>query len=122
MDWLFGVERSRRLVFAATPAADGVSTPFAPEPSGGTSRLWMHAAVPRPRRTPPAIAAIEDAFPALLAAAKGGDEDAFRPLYRTVQPLLLRYLHSLVGDDAEDVAAETWLHVVRDLGRFEGDF
>src|SRR5258707_9348314 len=122
MDWLFGAGRSTRLVLAATPTADGVRTTLTSEPAGGMFRLLMQASVPRPRRTPPAIAAIEDAFPALLARAKGGDEDAFRPLYRAVQPLLLRYLHGLVGDDAEDVAAETWLHVVRDLVRFEGDF
>ena len=71
------------------------------------ARLWMDTGgVSRPQRTPPDVAAIEDGFPALLAAAKGGDEDAFRTVYRAVQPLLLRYLHSLVADDAEDVAAE----------------
>lgn len=51
-----------------------------------------------------------------------GDEDAFRELYRAVQPGLLRYLTVLVGvSDAEDVAAETWAQAVRDLGRFSGD-
>ena len=50
-----------------------------------------------------------------------GDEDAFRELYRAVQPGLLRYLSVLVGSvDAEDVAAETWAQVVRDLARFHG--
>jgi RNA polymerase sigma-70 factor (ECF subfamily) len=33
----------------------------------------------------------------------------------------LRYLRVLVGDDAEDVASETWLQIVRDLGSFGGD-
>ena len=33
----------------------------------------------------------------------------------TVQPGLLRYLRGLVGEDAEDVAAEAWLQIVRDL-------
>ena len=41
------------------------------------------------------------------------DEDAFRVLYRTVQPGLLRYLRVLVGDDAEDVASEAWLQIAR---------
>lgn len=51
-----------------------------------------------------------------------GDEDAFRAVYRAVQPGLLRYLTVLVGrTDAEDVAAEAWAQVVRDLGRFRGD-
>jgi RNA polymerase sigma-70 factor (ECF subfamily) len=56
-----------------------------------------------------------------IAAAQGGDEYAFRVLYRAVQPGLLRYLHALVGADAEDVAAESWLQIVRDLAAFHGD-
>jgi RNA polymerase sigma-70 factor, ECF subfamily len=54
--------------------------------------------------------------------AQRGDEEAFRTVYRTVQPGLLRYLRFLVGDDADDVASEAWLQVVRDLGSFRGDF
>ena len=34
---------------------------------------------------------------------------------------MLRYLRTLVGVDAEDVASETWLNVARDLGQFDGD-
>jgi RNA polymerase sigma-70 factor, ECF subfamily len=56
----------------------------------------------------------------LVVAAQGGDEAAFRDLYRAVQPGLLRYLRALVGDDAEDVASETWLQVARDLRAFRG--
>ncbi|GII25777.1 RNA polymerase sigma factor [Planosporangium mesophilum] len=56
----------------------------------------------------------------LLAAAQGGDEEAFRGLYRAVQPGLLRYLRALLGDDAEDVASETWLQVARDIRTFRG--
>ncbi|MGW4529138.1 RNA polymerase sigma factor [Amycolatopsis sp. NPDC004378] len=58
---------------------------------------------------------------AALNAARDGDDDAFRVVYRAVQPGLLRYLRVLVGDDAEDVASEAWLQVVRDLGKFRGD-
>lgn len=51
-----------------------------------------------------------------------GDEEAFRRVYRNLQPALLRYLTLLVGvADAEDVAAETWAQVCRDLGKFTGD-
>ncbi|WP_434739964.1 RNA polymerase sigma factor [Micromonospora sp. SH-82] len=53
-------------------------------------------------------------------AARGGDEEAFRLLYRSLQPGLLRYLTVLVGTDAEDVASETWLQVARDLPTFSG--
>ncbi|WP_335981797.1 RNA polymerase sigma factor [Streptomyces sp. CA2R106] len=54
-------------------------------------------------------------------AAQGGDETAFRVLYRAVQPQLLRYVRSLVGPgDAEDVASEAWLQIARDLPSFRG--
>jgi RNA polymerase sigma-70 factor, ECF subfamily len=56
-----------------------------------------------------------------LSGALAGDEQAFRVLYRGIQPGLLRYLRSLVGSDAEDVAAETWLQICRDLSTFRGD-
>jgi RNA polymerase sigma-70 factor (ECF subfamily) len=58
---------------------------------------------------------------ALRAAREDGDENAFRVLYRAVQPGLLRYLRVLVGEDAEDVASEAWLHIARDLSNFKGD-
>ena len=60
-------------------------------------------------------------FPRLLAAARQGDEAAFAALFRSVQPLLLRYLRTLGRDLADDVAAETWVSVVRGLDRFTGD-
>jgi RNA polymerase sigma-70 factor, ECF subfamily len=53
--------------------------------------------------------------------AQRGDPDAFRELYRDIQPRLLRYLSALVGHDAEDVASETWLHVARDIQGFQGN-
>jgi RNA polymerase sigma-70 factor (ECF subfamily) len=52
-----------------------------------------------------------------VVAAQQGDESAFDTLYVTVQPGLLRYLRGLVGDDAEDVAADAWLQIARDLPR-----
>lgn len=59
--------------------------------------------------------------PTLVSRAVAGDRDAFAALYDSVHPRLLRYAASLVGRDAEDVAAEAWLHIVRDLPKFEGD-
>jgi RNA polymerase sigma-70 factor, ECF subfamily len=56
-----------------------------------------------------------------LRAAQSGDEDGFRLLYRYMQPRLLRYLRLLVGDDAEDVASEAWLHISQGLPGFHGD-
>lgn len=57
----------------------------------------------------------------VVLAAKAGDEAAFRTLYRAVQPGLLRYLRALVGEDAEDVASEAWLHIARDLRSFRDE-
>jgi RNA polymerase sigma-70 factor (ECF subfamily) len=56
-----------------------------------------------------------------LAAAKAGDERAFVELFRSVQPALLRFLRTLGGPLAEDVAGDTWVSVVRGLDRFSGD-
>jgi RNA polymerase sigma-70 factor (ECF subfamily) len=55
-----------------------------------------------------------------LARARAGDDAAFLHLWRQLQPRLLRYLRITIGDEADDVAGETWLHVVRDLHRFRG--
>ena len=60
-------------------------------------------------------------FPDVLAAAKAGDSDAFAALWRDTNPALLRYLRLLDPAAAEDLAAETWLNVVRGLGTFSGD-
>src|SRR3954454_17026468 len=56
-----------------------------------------------------------------LRRARDGDERGFRELWAALQPRLLRYLAVKAPGVAEDVAAETWLQVVRDLARFRGD-
>ncbi|MFF3321508.1 RNA polymerase sigma factor [Streptomyces sp. NPDC002889] len=59
---------------------------------------------------------------AAVLAAQGGDESAFRTVYRAVHPRLIGYVRTLVGEaDAEDVASEAWLQIARDLDRFSGD-
>jgi RNA polymerase sigma-70 factor (ECF subfamily) len=75
---------------------------------------WVDTAVP-------AGSAVAD-LDVAVGAAQRGNADAFRVLYRDTQPRLLRYLRALAGDDAEDVASETWLQVARDLPRFAGDY
>jgi RNA polymerase sigma-70 factor, ECF subfamily len=55
-----------------------------------------------------------------LARAIAGDEAGFLRLWRTLQPRVLRFLRVVGCDDAEDVASETWLQVVRDLCMFSG--
>ena len=57
----------------------------------------------------------------LVRAAAGGDEAAFRFLYREVQPGLLRYLRGLVGEDAEDIASEAWLQIARDIRSYRAE-
>lgn len=65
----------------------------------------------------------EDAeLTAAILAAQGGDESAFRAVYRAVHPRLLGYTRTLVGEaDAEDVTSEAWLQIARDIERFSGD-
>jgi len=57
----------------------------------------------------------------VLAAAQRGSEAAFAVLWRDGNPALLRYLRVCAPGAAEDVAAETWLQVVRGLAGFRGD-
>ena len=59
-------------------------------------------------------------FSVVLAASKGGDEEAFACLFRAVQPVLLGYLRVIAPEAAEDVAGDTWLQVVAGLARFRG--
>jgi RNA polymerase sigma-70 factor, ECF subfamily len=56
-----------------------------------------------------------------LDLARAGDEAGFTQLYRALQPRVVRYAATLVGAEAEDVAAEVWFQVARDLHRFSGD-
>ena len=64
---------------------------------------------------------IGEEFAAILAAAQDGSEAAFSVLWRDANPALLRYLRVAAPDAAEDVAAETWVQVVRGLTGFRGD-
>ena len=60
-------------------------------------------------------------FPELLAAAQGGDEQAFAVLWRELQPAVLRYCQVVAAPAAEDLAADTWMAVIGGLERFRGD-
>ncbi|MFC7496205.1 MULTISPECIES: RNA polymerase sigma factor [unclassified Nocardioides] len=55
-----------------------------------------------------------------LVAARAGDEAGFAALWRDLHPRLLRYLRSRGDASVEDLAAETWMHVVKGLATFEG--
>ena len=58
----------------------------------------------------------------LLEALRAGDEVAFAQLVREYQPSLVRVARIYVSSQAaaEEVAAETWLGVLKGLDRFEG--
>jgi RNA polymerase sigma-70 factor, ECF subfamily len=60
-------------------------------------------------------------FPAVLTAAAGGDEDAFGVLWHDLQARLVRYFKVIAPGAAEALASETWLAVIRAIGRFQGD-
>jgi RNA polymerase sigma-70 factor (ECF subfamily) len=60
-------------------------------------------------------------FDAVLSAAAAGDRSAFAQLWRATHPMLLRYLRVVCGDDAEDVASQTWLKAIAALASFRGD-
>jgi RNA polymerase sigma-70 factor (ECF subfamily) len=64
---------------------------------------------------------IGEEFGAVMAAAQDGSEAAFSVLWRDGNPALLRYLWATAPDAAEDIAAETWVQVVRGLAGFRGD-
>jgi RNA polymerase sigma-70 factor (ECF subfamily) len=64
---------------------------------------------------------ITEEFANLLAAAQGGNDAAFSRLWRDANPALLRYLRVIAPGAEEDVAAETWVQVVRGLRSFRGD-
>src|SRR3954464_8410905 len=61
-----------------------------------------------------------DGLDAALASARRGEDTGFLTLYRAIQPRLLRYLSVRGTDSSDDIAAETWLQVVRDIGTFTG--
>src|SRR5215211_7358434 len=78
-------------------------------PSGGTGGQLV-----------PVGALIGPSFPGLLRAAAGGDEEAFGRLWYDLQPRLLRYVGVIAPEAAEDLASETWVGVIRGMGRFQG--
>jgi RNA polymerase sigma-70 factor (ECF subfamily) len=55
-----------------------------------------------------------------LRRARLGDESGFLELWRDLQPRLLRYLRVNHEESYEDIAAETWLQIIRDLPSFVG--
>jgi len=64
---------------------------------------------------------VGDDFAVVLAAAQSGSDEMFAVLWRDANPVLIRYLRVLAPEGAEDIAAETWVSVIRGLPAFIGD-
>ncbi|MGV8909634.1 MAG: RNA polymerase sigma factor [Propionicimonas sp.] len=65
--------------------------------------------------------AIGERFPRVLLAAGQGAEWAWSELYRDLAPGVLRFLKSQGTPDPEDCLGDSFLEVVRNLHRFEGE-
>jgi RNA polymerase sigma-70 factor (ECF subfamily) len=59
-------------------------------------------------------------FDDVLAAAQVGEEWAVAALFNDLGPAVLSYLRGRAGDEAEDLASQTWLEVARGIARFTG--
>jgi RNA polymerase sigma factor (sigma-70 family) len=64
---------------------------------------------------------IGDSFAELLEAARRGSERALERLYRDLAPGVVGYLRGHGSAEAEDVASDVFVAVVRGLPRFRGD-
>jgi RNA polymerase sigma-70 factor (ECF subfamily) len=63
---------------------------------------------------------IGEEFPEVLRAAQTGDREALARLYTACSPRVLGFLRTQGIADHEDVAAEVFVSMVRDLPRFSG--
>src|SRR5215213_11940933 len=90
------------------PASAAAPSFHCPPPTDDPAAVWQGVMI-GPR------------FPELLAAAQGGDEQAFAVLWRELQPAVLRYFRVAAAPAAEDLAADTWMAVIGGLGRFRGE-
>lgn len=64
---------------------------------------------------------IGEEFPEVLRQAQAGDRDALGRLYADCSPRVLGFLRTQGIADHEDVAAEVFVSMVRNLPRFSGD-
>jgi RNA polymerase sigma-70 factor (ECF subfamily) len=96
------------------------SGPLAVPNPAGRGAYSVRRSVDADRRAA-AVVADTDERTGWIRAAKAGDESAFTALYLDTQPRLLGYATGLVGAEAEEVTAEAWLQIARDLPRFTGD-
>jgi RNA polymerase sigma-70 factor (ECF subfamily) len=60
-------------------------------------------------------------FAETLAAAQHGEHDAIETIYRDVAPLVIGYLRSQGAYEAEDIASDVFVSMLRALPSFSGD-
>ena len=60
------------------------------------------------------------AFDPVITAARAGAEWAWAELYDDLAPLVLGYLRGRGAAEPEDLTGDVFLHMVRDIGSFEG--
>jgi RNA polymerase sigma-70 factor, ECF subfamily len=117
------VARGSRRAPAGPSSPEAVSSPREGPALDRPTRAAAHQSDSTGDRTggrQPALSAVDPELEQALGQARRGDEAGFAVVWRTLHPPLLRYL-TVRGDEApEDVAAETWLQVVRDLRGFSG--
>jgi RNA polymerase sigma-70 factor (ECF subfamily) len=63
----------------------------------------------------------DEGFDGVLEACRDGAAWALTAVYRDLHPPILRYLRAMEPSEADDLAADTWVDIVRSLQRFEGD-
>lgn len=63
----------------------------------------------------------DDAFARLLSAARKGETWAWERIYGAFSPFVVGYLRSQRIPDADDLAGEVFVQVVRTIAGFEGD-
>jgi RNA polymerase sigma-70 factor (ECF subfamily) len=81
----------------------------------------MDARTVGPQHRPPARAAPTSDLTDAIELARGGDERAWRAIYRELAPPVIGYLRGQGAPEPEDLAGEVFVQVVRDLPRFAGD-
>jgi RNA polymerase sigma-70 factor, ECF subfamily len=63
----------------------------------------------------------EEGFDEVLEASRAGAAWGLTAVYRDLHPPILRYLRAMEPSEGDDLAADTWVDIVRGLERFEGD-
>jgi RNA polymerase sigma-70 factor (ECF subfamily) len=63
----------------------------------------------------------DDDFGEVLEGSRAGAAWALTSVYRELHPPILRYLRAMEPSEADDLAAEAWVDIVRGLEHFQGD-